>query len=136
MRAQEVVMEPGLALHAGSIGLLASLGIDPPGLPFRGIAYLSEHRRAEARFRGGPGRGVRRTTLHASLAARAKEQDTEWISTRITSVDQDAAGVTAAGVRVKWLVAADGGMFSFGGAPFKGSMGGQPLQGPVVAIDA
>ena len=46
--------------------------------------------RAEARFRGGPGRGVRRTTLHAALAARAKEQDTEWIQTRVTSVEQDA----------------------------------------------
>ena len=98
----------GEGLMPGGLAELTSLGIDPPGLPFRGIAYLSEHRRAEARFRGGPGRGVRRTTLHASLAARAKEQDTEWISTRITSVDQDAAGVTAAGVRAKWLVAADG----------------------------
>jgi flavin-dependent dehydrogenase len=98
----------GEGLMPGGLAELTSLGIDPPGLPFRGIAYLSEHRRAEARFRGGPGRGVRRTTLHAALAARAKEQDTEWISTRITSVNQDAAGVTAAGVRAKWLVAADG----------------------------
>ena len=51
---------------------------------------------------------MRRTTLHAALASRAKEQDTEWISTRVTSVDQDAHGVTAAGVRAKWLIAADG----------------------------
>jgi flavin-dependent dehydrogenase len=98
----------GEGLMPGGLAELASLGIDPPGLPFRGIAYLSEHRRAEARFQGGPGRGVRRTTLHAALAARAKEQDTEWISTRISSVEQDTAGVTAAGVRAKWLVAADG----------------------------
>jgi len=69
---------------------------------------VNEHRRAEARFRSGPGRGVRRTTLHATLAARAKEQDTEWIRARVTSVQQDAHGVTAAGVRAKWLVAADG----------------------------
>jgi flavin-dependent dehydrogenase len=98
----------GEGLMPGGLAELASLGIDPPGLPFRGIAYLSENRRAEARFRASPGRGVRRTTLHAALAARAKEQDTEWISTRVTRVDQDAAGVTAAGVRAKWLVAADG----------------------------
>ena len=69
---------------------------------------MSEHRRAQARFRSGPGRGVRRTTLQAALAARAKEQDTEWIRARVTSVQQDAQGVTAAGVRAKWLVAADG----------------------------
>ncbi len=42
------------------------------------------------------------------MAARAKEQDTEWVSTRVTSVEQDATGVTAAGVRARWLVAADG----------------------------
>ncbi len=98
----------GEGLMPGGLAELTSLGVDPPGLPFRGIAYLSEHRRAEARFRDGPGRGVRRTTLHAALAARAKEQDAEWISTRVTSIEQDATGVTAGGVRARWLVAADG----------------------------
>jgi flavin-dependent dehydrogenase len=98
----------GEGLMPGGLAGMTSLGIDPPGLPFRGIAYVSQHRRAEARFRDCPGRGVRRTTLHTALAARAKEQETEWISTRITSVDQDANGVTAAGVRAKWMVAADG----------------------------
>lgn len=98
----------GEGLMPGGLAELTSLGVDPAGLPFRGIAYVSDHRRAEARFRDGPGRGVRRTTLHAALTARAKEQDTEWISARVDSVEQDAAGVTAAGVRAKWLVAADG----------------------------
>jgi flavin-dependent dehydrogenase len=87
---------------------LAALGVDPAGMPFRGIAYVSERQRAEARFRTGPGRGVRRTTLHAALEARAKEQDTDWIRTRVTTVEQDPHGVTAAGVRAKWLVGADG----------------------------
>lgn len=98
----------GEGLMPGGVAELTSLGIDPPGQPLRGIAYLSESRRAEARFRDHPGRGVRRTTLHAALAARAKEQDTEWVSTRVTQVDQDAAGVTAADVRARWMVAADG----------------------------
>lgn len=98
----------GEGLMPGGLAELTSLEVDPAGLPFRGIAYVSGSRRAEARFRHGPGRGVRRTTLHAALAARAKEQDTQWISTRVTSVEQDAAGVSAAGVRAKWLVAADG----------------------------
>ncbi|MDT5356655.1 MAG: hypothetical protein QOJ56_5187, partial [Mycobacterium sp.] len=98
----------GEGLMPGGLAQLALLGVDPAGMPLRGIAYVSENRRAEATFRDAPGRGVRRTTLHAALASRAKEQDTEWISTRITSVDQDAYGVTAAGVRAKWLVAADG----------------------------
>ena len=103
----------GEGLMPGGLAELTSLGVDPAGLPFRGIAYLNEHRRAEAHFRDragrvSPGRGIRRTTLHAAMAARAKEQDTEWVSTRVTGVEQDASGVTAAGVRARWLVAADG----------------------------
>ena len=98
----------GEGLMPGGLAELVSLGVDPAGMPLRGIAYLDERHRVEAPFRIGPGRGVRRTTLHSALASRAKEQDTEWISTRITSVDQDAHGVTAAGVRAKWLIAADG----------------------------
>ncbi|OBH08291.1 MULTISPECIES: NAD(P)/FAD-dependent oxidoreductase [unclassified Mycobacterium] len=98
----------GEGLMPGGLAELTSLGVDPAGMPFRGIAYVSERRRAEALFRGGPGRGVRRTTLHAALAARAKEEDTEWIRARVTSVEQDAHGVTAAGVRARWLVGADG----------------------------
>ena len=35
-----------------------------------------------------------------------------------------------------WLVAADGGIFTFGDAPFLGSMGGQRLNAPVVGMAA
>lgn len=98
----------GEGLMPGGLAELVPLGVDPAGMPFRGIAYVGEHRRAQAAFPDGPGRGVRRTTLHAALAARAKEQDTDWVSTRVTRVDQDADGVSAAGLRARWLVAADG----------------------------
>ena len=107
-RATPIDKACGEGLMPGGLAELASLGIDPPGLPLRGIAYLREHRRAEALFRGSPGRGVRRTTLHSALAARAKQRGTEWISTRVTGVDQDAPGVAAAGVRARWMVGADG----------------------------
>lgn len=33
-----------------------------------------------------------------------------------------------------WLAAADGGVFSFGSAPFEGSMGGHTMDAPVVGI--
>jgi hypothetical protein len=33
-----------------------------------------------------------------------------------------------------WLVAADGGIFTFGDAPFAGSLGGQPAAAPVVGV--
>jgi hypothetical protein len=32
-----------------------------------------------------------------------------------------------------WVVAAKGGVFSFGDAPFEGSMGGKPLNSPIIA---
>jgi flavin-dependent dehydrogenase len=98
----------GEGLMPGGLAALASLGVDPAGMPLRGIAYVSERQRAEAEFRDASGRGVRRTTLHAGLMDRAKQEDTEWISKRVTHVDQDAHGVAAAGVRARWLVAADG----------------------------
>jgi hypothetical protein len=44
-----------------------------------------------------------------------------------------AATPTGAGY---WLVAADGGMFAFGDAPFHGSMGGTTLNKPVVGMAA
>ena len=103
----------GEGLMPGGLAELTALGVDPAGLPIKGIAYLDAHRRVEAQFhnssgRASPGRGVRRTTLHAALAARAKEQDAEWISARVDTVEQDSTGVAAAGVRAKWLIAADG----------------------------
>ncbi len=35
-----------------------------------------------------------------------------------------------------WLVATDGGIFAFGDAGFYGSMGGQPLNEPIVGMAA
>ena len=98
----------GEGLMPGGLAELTSLGVDPAGMPFRGIAYLERTPARRGAVSRRAGRGVRRTTLHAALAARAKEQDTEWIRTRVTTVEQDAHGVTAAGVRAKWLVGADG----------------------------
>lgn len=112
-----VVVEPrespidkacGEGLMPGGLAELAALDVDPAGMPFRGIAYSDGKRRAEAHFRDGMGRGIRRTTLHAALAARAKEVDTNWVSAKVTSVTQDADGVIAAGVRARYLVGADG----------------------------
>ncbi len=41
---------------------------------------------------------------------------------------------TTTQVSAYWLVAADGGIFAFGGAPFYGSMGGHALNRPVVGM--
>ncbi len=100
----------GEGLMPGGLAELTSLGVDPAGMPLRGIAYVAGDRRAEAFFRHGrgPGRGVRRTTLHAAMAGQAKAVDTEWVSAKVGTVTQDADGVTAAGIRTRYLVGADG----------------------------
>ncbi|WP_197378543.1 NAD(P)/FAD-dependent oxidoreductase [Mycolicibacterium mengxianglii] len=98
----------GEGLMPGGLAALADLGVDPAGMPFRGIAYSDGTRRAQACFRNGVGRGVRRTTLHAALVDRAKEVGTVWVSAKVTSVAQDADGVSAAGIRARYLVGADG----------------------------
>ncbi len=50
------------------------------------------------------------------------------MATTTTTATSDAAAY--------WLVASDGGIFSFGGAQFYGSMGGQSLDKPVVGMAA
>ena len=40
----------GEGLMPGGLAVLASLGVDPAGMPFRGIAYVDGRRRAEACF--------------------------------------------------------------------------------------
>ncbi|HXZ62319.1 MAG TPA: polysaccharide deacetylase family protein [Acidimicrobiales bacterium] len=45
-------------------------------------------------------------------------------------------GAAAHGTAGYWEVAADGGVFAFGDAPFLGSMGGKPLDAPVVGMAA
>lgn len=98
----------GEGLMPGALPELAGLGVDPDGIPLRGIVYRDARRRVEHRFATGEGRGVRRTTLHAALRARAMEVGARFVASRIESVEQDAAGVTAAGLRAGHLLAADG----------------------------
>ena len=98
----------GEGLMPGALPELARLGVDPDGMAFVGIAYLDAKRRVEHRFDGGPGRGVRRTVLHAALRARAEELGARFRSGRIETVHQRAGFVEAVGLRAAWLLAADG----------------------------
>lgn len=93
---------PGALLH------LAALGVDPPGRPFRGIRYVGGGRHVDAVFSRGPGRGTRRTDLHAALHAAAASAGARWRQAAVRTVEQDSYGVRAGGVRGRWLVAADG----------------------------
>ena len=112
-----VVVEPrtgpidkacGEGLMPGTVAALGRLGVRPAGHPIAGIAYVDASRRAEHRFHGSAGLGVRRTVLHAALARRADELCVDVVQDRVRSLSQDAAGVSAAGVRARWLLACDG----------------------------
>jgi flavin-dependent dehydrogenase len=98
----------GEGLMPGAVSRLAELGVHPAGVPFRGIRYLSPRCQADAPFRHGAGLGVRRTTLHAALSERVAALAIPVLPARITEFAQDEAGVSAAGLRVRYLVAADG----------------------------
>jgi flavin-dependent dehydrogenase len=92
------------------VAALRGLGVSPAGLPFRGIRYCDEAGEASAPFPGGPGLGVRRTVLHASLAAAAETAGVElrW-GTRVERVT-GAGEVMLAGssLSASWVVGADG----------------------------
>lgn len=84
------------------------LGITPTGMVIKGIRYLDGHRQVEARFGAGPGLGVRRTVLHATLRAAAEEAGVQFVHDDVGTVVQDATSVGAAGLRARYLAAADG----------------------------
>ena len=98
----------GEGLMPGALAALARLGVDPEGHPLRGIRYVADGRSAVADFRAGPGRGVRRTTLHAALREAAAEAGVVTRQRTVADVRQDDAGVTVDGTRARYLVAADG----------------------------
>lgn len=98
----------GEGLMPDALARLARLGVDPPGIAFRGIRYLRDAHVAEARFSTGPGRGVRRTALHEALARRAADVGVRSVVGTVTAVEQDSDGIQAAGIKARYLVGADG----------------------------
>jgi flavin-dependent dehydrogenase len=112
-----VVLEPrpapvdkacGEGLMPGTLAALHDLDVDPPGWPLRGISYRRADRRVDHAFRSGPGRGVRRTALHAALRRRVDDLGVPVLPTRVTSVATAGGGVVAGGVSARWLLACDG----------------------------
>lgn len=119
-----IVLEPrqgtidkacGEGLMPAGLRALLDLGVDPAGFPLRGIRYCRGPRSATADFRT-EGRGVRRTTLHAALAAEVQRHGIPGYAVHATSVTQSADGVTVhtrggddpPHVTGSYLVAADG----------------------------
>jgi len=87
---------------------LQAVGVDPVGRDFHGIRYISKGNIAQARFRSGPGRGVRRLTLHAAMHERAKELGVTMVTGRVEKITQGDGWIEAGNVRARYLVGADG----------------------------
>ncbi|HSI92549.1 MAG TPA: NAD(P)/FAD-dependent oxidoreductase [Jiangellaceae bacterium] len=98
----------GEGLMPGAVQAFERLGVSLPGMPFEGIRYVAGDLAVDHRFRAGPGRGVRRTALHAALTARLADLEISVDPVRVDAVRQDAAGVSAGGRRAGWLLACDG----------------------------
>jgi flavin-dependent dehydrogenase len=121
-RAGAVDKACGEGLMPGALARLLDLGVDPPGHDLAGIRYLSAGRAgrpapraprsAEARFTAGPGRGVRRTTLHAGLGAAVAAAGVVVERVPVAEVRPEGCGegdgVVVDGERFRHVVAADG----------------------------
>lgn len=98
----------GEGMMPHTVAHLERLGIDPDGAPLRGIRYVHGRHRAEAAFRAGKGRGVRRTVLHEALLDAAHLAGVEFVTASVGDVEQDGESVRACGLRARYLAAADG----------------------------
>ena len=101
----------GEGLMPGAVAALEDLGVALPGRPFLGIRYVDAAGLVEGRFRGAPGRGVRRTELHAALVDAVRRAGVEVVPRAMVTLGQDAAGVQ---------VGLDGGRAPLGGTTLRG----------------
>lgn len=83
----------GEGLLPGALAAVRELGVDPPGHPLTGISYRDARRHADHAFDAGPGRGVRRTALHAALRERALAAGVVIEHATVRTLHQDAHGV-------------------------------------------
>lgn len=107
-RAGTIDKACGEGLMPGAVAALANLGIDPEGQTLAGIRYLTAGASAEASFRHGPGRGVRRTTLHAHLLSAVRQAGIPVLRRAVVVVEPYGDDVLVDGVRARYVVAADG----------------------------
>jgi len=98
----------GEGLMPGALPALAKLGVDPVGMPLRGITYNQGGRSVTHRFEGAPGRGVRRTTLQDELGARAEELGVVRRVAKVDSLVQTADSVVVGDISADYLLACDG----------------------------
>jgi flavin-dependent dehydrogenase len=98
----------GEGLMPGAVGDLDELDIEVPGPPLAGIRYVDGTRSVDAPFRTGPGRGVRRTALHAALTDAVARAGVPVEPRMVRTITQDHGGVRVDGEPARYVLAADG----------------------------
>lgn len=107
-RAGPIDKACGEGLMPGAVESLSHLGVTVSGHSIRGIRYTDGRCSADALFRAGAGRGVRRTALHTALSDAVTAAGVTVLTRSVGKVTQDRDSVTAAGVQARYLAAADG----------------------------
>jgi flavin-dependent dehydrogenase len=98
----------GEGLMPGAVAALAGLGVPLVGQPITGIRYLDGTRTVEAPFRHGPGRGVRRTTLHRALREAVLRAGVPTRRRAVGRIEDRGDHLLVDGEPTRYLVAADG----------------------------
>jgi flavin-dependent dehydrogenase len=98
----------GEGLMPGAVTALTDLGIPLAGYPITGIRYVDGGSQAEATFRHGPGRGVRRTTLHLALCSAVLAAGVKTEQRAVREVEDRGDHLLVDGEPTRHLVAADG----------------------------
>ncbi len=104
----------GEGLMPGAVAALTDLGVPLVGHPITGIRYVDGSRPghpgsvAQAPFRHGPGRGVRRTTLHAALAAAVAAAGVPVEHRAVRDLEDRGDHLLVDGTPTRYLVGADG----------------------------
>ena len=98
----------GEGLMPGAVADLAALGVDPPGHRLAGIRYLAGDVVADAPFRHGDGRGVRRTRLHRCLSDAVRDAGVKVVERAVGEVEVRGGDVLVDDEPAGHLIAADG----------------------------
>ncbi|WP_167735996.1 NAD(P)/FAD-dependent oxidoreductase [Nocardioides sp. 503] len=98
----------GEGLMPGAVAALTDLGVTLDGHPITGIRYVDGARTAEASFRHGPGRGVRRTALHRAMGEAVLAAGVKTDPRAVREVVDRGDHLLVDGEPTRYLVAADG----------------------------
>lgn len=102
----------GEGLMPDGVAALGSLGVAIPSdrsLPFRGIRFIAGQTSTDALFPTGSGLGIRRTTLHESLAMHACDAGATVLwGSMAKGLTPDGVDLGSHVIRCRWVIGADG----------------------------